>query len=313
MILRVLREKSKRLTIVPLPFFAYNEKNFSARYSMNFKLPKILYAACLLGSSMATGQTDSSHWALLPERTLFAPLMANHEEPRMGFQQEFGSSTMKVAIGNAVQLFEYRSGSDTVQCGLLFIAYAQANDYRGYRLKIDAADGFFGLAFSYTTNSPLSFRLRMIHLSAHLVDGHFNDETMMWRDNKIPFPFSRNYGEIVAAYSSTINSWQCRPYAGVSYAPIIKPKVIRGFSALAGWELHSPGTTHAYVAHHFSILGTPTYIGSNTVETGIKFGGPSGRGLRVFLVYYNGWDNFCEYYNERKEFVGAGFAVEWWK
>jgi hypothetical protein len=280
---------------------------------MNFDLSKILFIACILGSFSATAQTDSSHWAFLPERTLFAPLMANHEEPRMGFQQEFGSSTMKVAIGNAVQLFDYHSGTDTVQCGLLFIAYAQANDYRGYRLKIDAADGFFGLSFSYNTDSRLNFRLRMIHLSAHLVDGHFNDETMQWRDNKIPFPFSRNYAEIVAAYSVDMQSWQLRPYAGVSYAPIIKPKVIKGFSALAGWELHSPGMIHAYVAHHFSFLGTPTYIGSNTIETGVKFGGHSGRGLRVFLVYHNGWDNFCEYYNERKEFVGAGFAVEWWR
>jgi hypothetical protein len=261
----------------------------------------------------AAAQSDSSHWAFFPDRTLFAPLMANHEEPRMGMQQEIGSSAMKVAVGNAVELFEHHSSNDTLRCNLLFFVYALANDYRGFRLKIDAADGFFGLGFSYHTSSPLSFRFRMIHLSAHLVDGHYNDATAQWRDNKIPFPFSRNYGEVVAAYSSSMRVFPYRLYAGMSYAPIIKPKEIRAFSALAGWELHSPGATHAYIAHHFSLLGTPTYIGSNTIEGGVKFGNASGRGIRVFLVYQNGWDNFCEYYNERKEFVGAGFAVEFFQ
>jgi hypothetical protein len=277
-----------------------------------------LINSCLLISlvvalpSSGTGQTDSSHWEFFPDRTIFAPFMANHEEPRMGFQQEIGNSPMKVAIGNAVPVFEHRSTTDTLQGSLLFFAYAQANDYRGYRLKIDAADGFFGLAFSYHWGSPLSFRFRMLHLSAHLVDGHYNDATMQWRDNKIPFPYSRNYGELSAAYAVSPGAWPIRVYSGFSYAPIIKPKVIKGFSVMAGWEVHSPGATHAYAAQHFYLLGTPTYIGSNTIEAGVKFGNAAGRGIRLFLVYQNGWDNFCEYYNERKEFVGAGFAVEFW-
>lgn len=220
---------------------------------------------------------------------------------------------MKVAIGNSVEAFEYRTASDTLRCSILFLAYALANDYRGYRLKIDAADGFFGLGFSYHFNSPISFRFRMLHLSAHLVDGHYNDATSQWRDNKIPFPFSRNYVELVAAYSIAAYSAPLRVYAGASYAPIVKPKEIRAFAALAGWELHSPGRTHAYIAHHFSLQGTPTYIGSNTLESGVKFGSASGRGIRLFLVYQNGWDNFGEYYNERNEFFGAGFAVEFWE
>lgn len=272
----------------------------------------VLVVMLLLAFRPASAQPDSSHWTFFPDRALFAPLMANHEEPRMGMQQEIGSSAMKVAIGNAFEMFQYHSGTDTLRFSLLFFAYALANDYQGFRLKIDAADGFFGLGFSYHTASPFSFRFRIIHLSAHLVDGHYNDATEKWRDNKVPFPFSRNYGEVVAAYSSSTRAFPYRLYAGIGYAPIIKPGEIRSISALAGWELHTPGTTHAYIAHHFSLLGTPTYIGSNTIESGVKFGNASGRGIRIFLVYQNGWNNFCEYYNEREEFLGAGFAVEFW-
>ena len=258
-------------------------------------------------------QTDTSRWVFFPSRTLFTPLMANHEEPRMGIQQEIGTSNMKVAIGNSVDAFEYHTGIDTIRCSLMFFVYALANDYRGYRLKIDAADGFFGLGFNYHTRSPWSFRFRALHLSAHLVDGHYNDAIEQWRDNKIPFPFSRNYGEIVAAYATGISRCPLRLYAGTSYAPIVKPKDIRGWAGIAGWELQTPGSIHAYLAHHFLLLGAPTYIGTNTVESGVKFGGDSGRGIRLFLMYQNGWDNFGEYYNERNEFFGAGFAVEFWE
>jgi hypothetical protein len=280
---------------------------------MRIRAALILVFLGLAAQAPGASQSDSTAWTFFPDHTLFAPLIANHEEPRMGMQQEIGSSSMKVAIGNSVEAFEYRSTTDTLRCSIFFLAYALANDYRGYRLKIDAADGFFGLGFDYHFGSPFSFRFRMLHLSAHLVDGHFNDATLQWRDNKIPFPFSRNYAEVVAAYSTEAFSSPIRVYAGGSYAPIVKPKEIRSISALAGWEAHTPGRTHAYIAHHFSLTGTPTYIGTNTIETGVKFGSASGRGIRLFAVYQNGWDNFGEYYNERNEFVGVGFAVEFWE
>jgi hypothetical protein len=267
----------------------------------------------VLALNCARAQTDPPGTAWFPSGTLFTPLIANHEEPRMGLSQEIGNTRMKVAIGNALDVYEYRSGADTLRASALFFAYALANDYRGYRLKIDAADGFFGIGFSYNTASHWSVRFRILHLSAHLVDGHYNDQQEEWRDGKLPFPFSRNYGEIVGVYQWDISGYTLRPYAGIAYAPIVKPVAIRKWSALAGWEAHAPGTTHLYLAHHFTLMGTPTVIGSNTVEAGIKFGRWNARGLRLFLTYQNGWDNFGEYYNVRHEAVAGGFAFDFWE
>lgn len=282
----------------------------SARSARNV----IIGGFCIvLAMSCARAQTDPSGSAWFPSGTLFMPLVANHEEPRMGLSQEIGNTRMKVAIGNALDVYEYRTGTDTLRASALFFAYALANDYRGYRLKIDAADGFFGIGFSYITASRWSVRFRILHLSAHLVDGHYNDAQGQWRDGKLPFPFSRNYGEVVGAYQWNISGYTLRPYAGIAYAPIVKPVAIRKWSVLAGWEAHGPGTTHLYLAHHFTLMGTPTVIGSNTVEAGIKFGRWNGRGLRLFLTYQNGWDNFGEYYNVRREAVAGGFAFDFWE
>jgi hypothetical protein len=261
---------------------------------------------------LATAAPDSSKTEWFPASTLFPPLFANHEEPRMGIQQEIGKSRMKVGIGNALDVLEYRRGNDTVRASVLFFAYALANDYRGYRLKIDAADGFFGLGFSYHTNSPLSFRFRILHLSAHLVDGHYNDELQMWRDGRMPFPFSRNYGDLTAAYAGALGQYPTRLYVGLSYAPIVKPQEIRKWTTFVGCELRTPGSTHEYIAYHFTLMGTPTVIGSNSLEAGVKFGEWQHRGARLFLTYQNGWDNFGEYYNLRHEAVALGFAFDFW-
>lgn len=258
--------------------------------------------------AMAQEITSGSTW--FPEGRGFTPFAANHEEPRMGIAQEVGNSRMKVAIGNALDIYQYRSGTDTFRVAALFFAYALANDHRGYRLKIDAADGYFGIGFTLQTASPWSFRFRALHLSAHMVDGHYNDELVMWRDGRDPFPFSRNYGEVVAAYLAPMGAWVFRPYAGFSYAPIVKPVVIRKWTMLAGAEVHGTGSTHVYGAYHFTLMGTPEVIGSNSIEIGVKFGRWNARGARLFLSYQNGWDNFGEYYNVRREAVAGGFAFD---
>ncbi len=286
-------------------------KRRSTRTSIYTVFLLALFASGIFPAASISGP-DSSRVSWFPVNTLFPPLFANHEEPRIGIQQEIGTSRMKVAIGNALDALEYVRGTDTIRASILFFAYALANDHRGYRLKIDAADGFFGLGFSYHTGSPLSFRFRILHLSAHLVDGHYNDDTQSWRDGRVPFPFSRNYGELIGAYSSNLSAYPVRLYAGLSYSAIVKPREIRKWTAIAGWELRTPGSTHGYIASHFFLMGTPTIIGSNTIEAGIKFGAWTGRGARLFLVYQNGWDNFGEYYNVRREAISAGFAFDFW-
>ena len=135
---------------------------------------------------------ESSRFSFFPTNTQFPPLFANHEEPRMGLQQDIGSSNMTVAVGNITDIVQYAHAGDTVRWGADFFVYALSDDYRGYRLKIAAADGFFGMHITYNNNSPWSFRFRALHYSAHLVDGHYDSDNLTWKDGLIPFPFSRN-------------------------------------------------------------------------------------------------------------------------
>jgi len=257
-------------------------------------------------------QTDSSRFSYFPNDILFVPFLANHEEPRMGMQQELGSSRLTVGVGNMLDLVQYATDHDTLRLGAEFFTYSLANDFKDIRLKIDAADGFLGVRFTYTNGSPWSFRFRAIHLSAHLVDGHYDPDAKQWKDGREPLPFSRNYGELAAAYTGSVGNFPVRLYAGVSQAVFVKPEDIRRAAGLLGVEVRTHGSVPFYLAYNFTLLGVPRHNGSNTIETGIKLGPWSGRGARLFVLYYNGLDIFGEYYKDRREMISIGFAFDFW-
>ncbi len=275
---------------------------------------RMLVAALALSVAPGTlhAQPGTSHWTFFPRDLQFTPLIANHEEARLGLQQELGSTLLTVGIGNTVDLVQYASGDDTLRAGGDFYAYALANSFRDIRLKIDAADGFFGMHMTWKNSSPWSIRFRALHLSAHLVDGHYDPVLKAWKDGREPIPFSRNYGEIVGARETATGAVTSRLYAGLSFAVYNNPHDIRRWAALGGAEVSTGSTVPFYLACNLSLLGVPTYNLSATVEAGAKFGEWKGRGIRLYLLYYNGLDFYGQYYKDRKEFAGIGFAIDFW-
>jgi len=260
--------------------------------------------------ALVFAQTDASNVSWFPRNTLFVPFISSHDEPLMGLEQQLGSSALKVGIGNAVDLIEYRCDNDTLRWGADFFSYSLASTIRDVRLKIDAADGFFGMHFAWTNGSPWMFRLRAIHQSAHFVDGHYNLAAQSWDSQ--PIPFSRNYGDVAAAYRLSLKELAIRAYGGPSFAVYNNPKDIRRWGGFAGCEIHTLSENALYAAFNISFLGVPVYNGSGTLAAGIKFGDWDGRGVRLYAQYYSGLDLFGQYYKNRTKYFSLGFAIDFW-
>ena len=269
-----------------------------------------MFLACIC--SQAGGQTPSSSFSYFPHDVVFPPLLANHDEPRLSAQQEIGASILKLGIGDMMDIMEYRNNDGKLRFGADVFVYARSNTIRGTLLKIDAADGFFGIHFSYNDGSPLRLRFRIFHFSAHLVDGNYNEDTGTWDPNKTPIPFSRNYGEILGSYDWDFPGMTLKAYAGLSYAAVVKPAEIRPFATLAGFELRSIGAPNFYAAYNFTLLGVPEYVGSNTVEVGMRLGKWSDHGFRVYLNHFSGLDTFGQYYNVYRKLWSIGIALDFW-
>jgi len=283
----------------------------------------LILLLCHQSSLSQSEDSSASRFTFLPSGLHFAPLKANIEEPRIGVFKFLDAGLMKVNIGNTIDVFGVDFHRENVRftAGIDFFAYAYVTGTQGLRLQIDAVDGFFGgnLTFSQKYDRQQIFvRLRILHHSAHLVDGHYNYTTQSWIDNRQPIPFTRDFGELALAYVINTSAGVLRPYVGMSYATLVRPTIIERFSFLAGGEVyndHIIGTlfnqpTNVFLAYNLRLRGTPAYGGLNQIQLGIKFGTWNQKGVTIYLGYLNGTHIFAEYYDQRLTTVGAGFTVD---
>ena len=283
-----------------------------------------------LFSIEAAGQTDPPNstatpgFEFLPGPLSFPPLIAHQQEPRVGLRKEIGTSHLKLDIGSSLDLLGYtfdEQGSKQLRLGADFFAYALTTSAEGLRLQVDAVDGFFGGHIVYQARddrSAFTMRLRIMHLSAHFVDGHIDPATGTWRGGREPIPFTRDFAEMLGAYSFLAGPVTLMPYAALSYATLVRPTEINRWSGLCGVEMHSGeslGHVFAkpfalYLADNLTVAGIPEFIGTNIFEVGTKFGRWEGTGIRIYLNYASGLEMFSQYYDVRNSKWGVGFAFD---
>lgn len=296
-------------------------------FQFAYTLLKHTLLFCTVCSTAAFAQQNQvdggGTFEFLPKGLHFVPLKANHQEARIGVFKYFATANLKVDIGNTIDVFGLTFSSSNVRftAGIDFMAYAFVTGAQGLRLQVDALDGFFGgnISFSRTNDAnQLQGRLRILHLSAHFVDGHYNVSTKQWLDNRVPLPLTKDFGELLIAHEFQFFSDILRYYGGISYATLVRPSELRRFTFLSGFEFAArklfgkafDQPTNPFIANHFTLNGNPVYTGSNQTQIGVKFGDWHGKGIVLYLAYYVGNNFFSEYFDERVSIVGAGFTVD---
>jgi hypothetical protein len=266
----------------------------------------------------------SSAFRFLPGRTIFPNIPASYEEPRLGLTKDINTSHMKLDIGSSMEVLNVSVSHDSTQnlrFGADFFAYALVTSYEGLRLQVDALDGYFGGHAVYRVQLPhsaLLLRFRFLHLSSHLLDGHFNLSDSTWRGGRFPNPLSRDYGEITAGHLWQWDSSELFLYAGFSHATFIRPPTMKRLNAVFGVAAHTGDWTgflagrpvHFYASDHFRLWGVDTFSGTNMFEAGVKFGEWNGAGIRIFLSHHSGLEVYHQYFDMKSDDWGLGFALE---
>jgi hypothetical protein len=267
--------------------------------------------------------SQTNTFILFPNDLQFMPLKGNHQEARIGVLYYPKNAHLKVDIGNNIDLLKYIVNDELdVNMGIQFMAYAYSTNYQGKRLQIDAIDGFFGGHFSteykYSEMNSLKARLRIIHNSAHFVDGHYDDINKKWKDDLEPIPFTQDFGELTVAHVINTQSFGVQYYGSIAYSTLVRPSLIKKYFFNIGFELHSDkifGTVldrkvNMFIANHTRYNGMPDYKLSTNNMLGVKFGGWSEKGIVLYLSYHYGNDLFSMYYYKRDDIFGIGFFVD---
>ena len=294
------------------------------RVSSHIALLLFLFGPVAAGQETLTTPTEVQGFEFLPGAPLLPPLIANHQEPRTGVRMEFGTTRLKLDIGSALDFLGYafdERQSKQLRLGADFFTYALTTSFEGHRLQVDAVDGFFGGHIVYRSDgdrSALSLRLRILHLSAHMVDGHIDPATDTWIDGRAPIPFTRDFGELLAAYSFSAGPMKIMPYAAVSYATLVRPAEINRWGGLCGVEMNSGELAgkvfgksfEFYLADNLTMAGIPEWVGTNIFEAGVKFGRWESSGIRLYINYASGLELFSQYYDMHSSTWGVGFAFD---
>ena len=259
----------------------------------------------------------------LPSGVHFLPLKANYEEARVGILYYPSDGKLKVDIGNDIDLlaFYFPNINSTLTLSIEFMAYALSRNYEQNRLQIDALDGFFGGNASFSKNysdGKFISRFRIIHNSAHLVDGHYNVKLNDWIDDSKPIPFAKDFGELLLGYQFSPDFGSARIYSAISYSTLIRPLILKKWTGFMGFELSTNKLTgkflnhetNLFIASHINLEGNPDYKFNYNNLLGIKFGEWNEKGVIFYLSYYSGSHPFSEYYYKRVSQFGIGFFVD---
>lgn len=238
----------------------------------------------------------------------FKPLVANPIEPRVGGIYEFADEKLRLDIGTSLDLAKFKMGDKTVlSVGTDFFTYTRLRTAGNFKFPVETSDYYFGLNSCYVDSSfkyPLSFRMRVAHISSHLVDGYADSVTF----KKEPFVYSREFIDLVAA----INIDDFRFYAGVNMLYSTKPKDFLFLHPQIGFDYNYKlsNSVDLIAGYDFKYAGIHSAMHPvHSMQAGFKFN--TSDDVAVFLgVYgYKGKSLHGLFYNENDDYLGTGFQI----
>ncbi|MCX6150157.1 MAG: DUF1207 domain-containing protein [Ignavibacteriales bacterium] len=263
---------------------------------------------------LSVGSFSQSKFELFPSALNIHPFAANTLEPRVGTLFQLNNNELRLDIGNSLDILHYSTeNSITYSAGADFFTYTLLRGEKEFHFPVDAVDYLFGINIGIKAKADFSdygIRLRLSHISAHFVDGHFDHRQAIWRDGRDPRVYSREFIEIAPYYSLS----DLRVYLGYSYLFHVDPTYIGRNSYQFGFDYFFNNILsdylHPYAGYDLKISKIDKYTGNNSFVAGIKIGNSRGRGISIYYNYYSGRSIHGEYFDYYKTYSAVGFNLD---
>jgi hypothetical protein len=277
------------------------------------KTKKILLAVSFLfligSSSKAQSQTE---W--FPLGLNIQPFTANFIEPRIGCSSLTGEKKLRLDIGTSQDIYSIKKNeNETLTFGADFFTFTRLTSENDFHFPVDAVDYLFGVNAGYKitdNNKEYGFRARISHISAHLVDGHYDHLINGWKDGVNPMVYSREFLELIPFYRVD----GLRVYAGLTYLFHTTPKKIGKGLYQLGFDYFAKDyvckNISPYIAYDFKLSNDDVYLGNNSISAGLKFGKFNSKGFSVYYAYNSGRSVHGEYFYHKESYSSIGFNLD---
>jgi len=253
-----------------------------------------------------------TEYEFFPDTLSIHPFTANLLEPRLGADFRLNSNQLWLKIGNSMDIVQIKHSSHIFSFGADLFTWSFLKKENNFRFPVDAVDYLFGINFGFkkvVRDYSFGARLRVSHISAHFVDGHFDAVQNQWKDGINPQVYSREFVELLGFYKL----YNLRVYAGGTYLFHVIPAGIGKANLQTGVEYYMKDFISYNVAPYIAAdgkMGTRDNQKNFALNIGLKFGKIEGRGLRLYYQYYNGYDINGEYYNLKREYSSLGINLD---
>ena len=253
----------------------------------------------------------SEEW--FPAELNIQPFTANFLEPKAGFEYLFDISKVLINIGVTRDIYRYHNDNTTISFGADFFTYTRARAQSNFKFPVETIDFMFGLNAGFKIkdcDKEIGLRFRFSHISAHLVDGLYDQKDEIWMNGREPFVFSKEFIE----FFPYISKDGFRAYLGLTYIFHIIPGEIKKGIFQTGFDYYVlPLRTSIFIpfiAYDFKISGIEKYFGNNILRAGVKFGEPFSRGLSIQFSYLSGKSVHGEFYNVFENYWTIGLNLD---
>jgi len=255
---------------------------------------------------------------LVSNALLFRPLRAHVLEPRVGavFQTEnFAeqSRTLRLDIGTSVDVVEFpfdlAANPVELRVGADFFTYTRLRSEANFRFPVETSDYFFGVnssfAWQYSHELHALARLRVAHISSHLVDGTPNFTQT--------FVYSREFIDLVAAVQ-----WKSlRFYAGGAVLFHTIPDRFGVFTPQIGMDVDTPFAQFGAMELRFCAgydaklpIVDKRPVFTQSAQAGVRVGAQGKPGLLLGLYWFQGQSMHGMFFQCRDSYIGAGFQID---
>lgn len=248
-----------------------------------------------------------------PSELNIQPFTANFIEPKAGFSYLLGEKEIRLDIGTTSDIYHFKNNNKIFSFGADLFTYTRLRGESEFHFPVDAIDYLFGINAGYKIidhKNEYGFRFRLSHISAHFVDGHFDNSIKDWRDGKFPRVYSREFIELFPFYR--INDF--RVYLGLTFLFHTTHKNVGKGIYQAGFDYYITNFSNKiftpFIAYDFKLNNIDKFFGNNIFCAGIKFGNFKEKGFSIIFSYFSGKSIHGQYFDENENYTTFGFNMD---
>lgn len=256
------------------------------------------------------GNTDTvfSHVSMHDTRLVFRPLIANPFEARVGTMYQADDNKLRLDIGNTIDLIRI---APNIWIGADFFTFTRLRSEGNFKFPVETSDYFFGLNASTSPMRvgslphPLAFRLRLAHISSHMVDG-LADKT--GKISPLPFVYSREFADFTAAMC--MRWW--RPYIGIQYIWATQPRSPERFLPSIGFDFEHPITKRMYIHGGIDCKAVGingVFSGQIAGQTGFLFYNDNNTATALNAYWFSGRSMHGMFFTQNDTYFAIGLQV----